>query len=249
MRILIYDTETTGLPEKGAGHHEYDKWPHIVQLSFLVYNLTDRQCVDKTPLSTLVPIIMSDSIVKPEGYIISNDVSQIHGITQEFAEKVGVPIKDCLSYFLSQIEEADVIVAHNSSFDKNTIHAEMFRCGLLATSPKWKTKSTVKEICTMTVSTAICRRSFPSEMEHPYPYDNRTKWPRLDELFRVLFPDEIPPPNLHNSLIDVQVTARCFFTMIDSGLISLTDKQRLCDENILATPVPSKKIKDGSRIK
>lgn len=241
MRILIYDTETTGLPEKGAGHHEYDKWPHIVQLSFLVYNLTDAQYVDKIPLSTLTPIIMSDSIIKPEGYTISKDVSQIHGITQEFAEKVGVSIKDCLLYFLSQIEQADVIVAHNSSFDKNTIHAEMFRCGLLATSPKWKTKSTAKEICTMIASTALCRRSFLSEIEHPYPYDNRTKWPRLDELFRVLFPHETPPPNLHNSLIDVQVTARCFFTMIDSGLISLTKQQQSWGEDILATPVPPKK--------
>lgn len=226
MRILIYDTETTGLPEKGAGHHDYDKWPHIVQLSFVVYNATDVQITEKIPLSTLTPIFVSDSIVKPINYTISEEVSQIHGITQDIATKIGIPIKDVLIHFLYHIEMADIIVAHNASFDKNTIHAEMFRCGLLEASKKWKTKSTCKEFCTMIAATSICRRSFTTEIgQNPYPYDNRVKWPRLDELFQVLFPHETPPPSLHNSLVDVQVTARCFLTMVDSHLISLTEER------------------------
>lgn len=236
MRILVYDTETTGLPEKGAGPHDYHKWPHIVQLSFIVYDAPVS-----VPLITLSPIIVSDFIVKPDGYEIPKDSSQIHGITHAEAMRIGLPIKEVLTYFLAQLEQADVIVAHNAAFDKNTIHAEMFRCGLLV-GPKWKTRPTAKEFCTMNAATNICRRSFatkPGDPVHPYPYDNRTKWPRLDELFRTLFPHEEPPPSLHNSLVDVRVTARCFLTMVDSGLISISGgSQPRLDEEIPALPVP-----------
>lgn len=225
MRILVYDTETTGLPEKGAGPHDYHKWPHIVQLSFLVYDIPTSLGV---PLCTFSPTVVSDFIVKPDGYEIPKESSQIHGITHAEAMRSGLPIKTVLTCFLKELEQADIIVAHNAAFDKNTIHAEMFRYGLLH-GPKWKTLPTAKEFCTMNAATTICRRSFvpkPGDPVHPYPYDNRTKWPRLDELFRTLFPHEEPPPSLHNSLVDVQVTARCFLTMVDSGLISINSNSR-----------------------
>ena len=39
MNILIFDTETTGLPEKDATVFQHTKWPYIVQLSYVLYNL------------------------------------------------------------------------------------------------------------------------------------------------------------------------------------------------------------------
>ena len=37
MKIIVFDTETTGLPKKRHGLIEDDKnWPHMVQLAWLV---------------------------------------------------------------------------------------------------------------------------------------------------------------------------------------------------------------------
>ena len=38
MRVLIFDTETTGLPQPDATIFQHDKWPYIIQLSYISYN-------------------------------------------------------------------------------------------------------------------------------------------------------------------------------------------------------------------
>ena len=39
---------------------------------------------------------------------------------------------------------------------------------------------------------------------------NQYKFPKLIELFKFYFPEEIHPENLHNSMIDVLITLRCY---------------------------------------
>jgi len=37
MRVLVFDTETSGLPtEKNPSIYETQKWPYIIQLSFAI---------------------------------------------------------------------------------------------------------------------------------------------------------------------------------------------------------------------
>ena len=39
MRIIIFDTETTGLPKsKFISPDTLNKWPHIVQFSYIIYD-------------------------------------------------------------------------------------------------------------------------------------------------------------------------------------------------------------------
>ena len=39
MKVLIFDTETTGLPtERNPSIYETQKWPHVIQLSYIVYD-------------------------------------------------------------------------------------------------------------------------------------------------------------------------------------------------------------------
>ncbi len=49
MKVLVFDTETTGLPaERNASIYSTEKWPHIIQLSFMVYNTdTNEITADK----------------------------------------------------------------------------------------------------------------------------------------------------------------------------------------------------------
>ena len=45
MKILVFDTETTGLPEKNASIYDTDKWPHIVQLSYVLYDMETNHSI------------------------------------------------------------------------------------------------------------------------------------------------------------------------------------------------------------
>ena len=40
MKVLVFDTETTGLPKvkKTLVYMRLSKWPHIIQLSYIVYD-------------------------------------------------------------------------------------------------------------------------------------------------------------------------------------------------------------------
>ena len=73
MSILVFDTETTGLPQfrVSPNNNNISTWPYIVQLSYILYD-TDKNKIINT----------YDSIIKlPKEVSISEESSNIHGIT------------------------------------------------------------------------------------------------------------------------------------------------------------------------
>ena len=99
MRVLIFDTETTGLPtDKNALYTEHEKWPHIVQLSFVVYD-TDRR----------KSITTQDYIIKiPDDVEISEESIAVHGITRSISKRKGVPISLAMEEFQEYLKISDI---------------------------------------------------------------------------------------------------------------------------------------------
>ena len=76
---IFYDTETTGLPLfKEPDNHPSQ--PHLVQVAAHLVDMDTRDVVQSI-----------DLIVKPDNWIIPDEVAAIHGITTEHANEVGVP--------------------------------------------------------------------------------------------------------------------------------------------------------------
>lgn len=191
MRVLIFDTETTGLPKNYKA--PLSEWPHIVQLSYLIYDLDNKKIVT-----------IQDHIVKlPEGITISEDSIKVHGITNEIAQEKGIDIKEALLRLSICLDDVQMIVAHNLSFDKNMVQAACLRADYVNIL---KTKPFI-EYCTMRHSIDLCNIEVISTRTNK-PVK---KWPKLIELYEFLF-KEIPN-HLHDSLIDVLVCLRCFYKM------------------------------------
>ena len=112
MRVLVFDTETTGLPKtKILNKYMLDLWPHIVQFSYIIFD---------TESNTIIKL--KDCIIKvPDSFIISEDASKIHGITNEISFSKGVNIAGVLDEFFDDFGNVDHIVGHNISFDKNCL--------------------------------------------------------------------------------------------------------------------------------
>ena len=110
-KVLIFDTETTGLIPKHTT--VLADWPHIVQLSCIFINL------DK-----LDEMFVDNFIINP-GVLIPKESADIHGITNEIAEDKGINIQGALLSFAYFLENADIIVAHNLNFDKRIIETEL----------------------------------------------------------------------------------------------------------------------------
>ena len=187
---LFFDTETTGLPKNWkAPVTDLNNWPRLVQLAFLYYDNNGNK------------ITGGDFIIKPEGFTIPADASRVHGIYTERAIEEGLNLSTVLEDFHSLINEAEVLVAHNMSFDEKIVGAEFLRLGFENLIPA-KTK-----ICTMQSTTDFCR------LKGPYGY----KWPKLSELHFKLFNAGFD--EAHNAAVDINATAKCFWELRRLGRI------------------------------
>jgi len=188
MRILLFDTETTGLiPKKTTLQKEsLHKFPHVVQFSYMIYD---------TDLKKIVKVV--DRIIRLDPNInISPDSIRFHKITREISTDHGIDITEVLKEFFDDVNKSDLLVAHNYEFDWAMIQAECMRSNIeIPHIP-------IETYCTMKESAAFCK--IPSQFKK---LNDEYKWPTLFELYVKLF-NEVPE-NLHNSLYDVYATLRC----------------------------------------
>lgn len=186
MKLLIFDTETTGLPERGAKINDLSRWPFIIQLSYILYDTENNYVLD-----------ISDSIIKLDKNIKINPISEsIHKISMNISQEKGIDITKVLNNFKHSVRECDIIIGHNINFDKNIVLVELARNNM---NNIFKNKNFY---CTMHGSKNICK--IPISINGK----NIFKYPKLIELYKFYFKDE--PQNLHNSMYDVLVTLRCF---------------------------------------
>lgn len=119
MKILVFDVETTGLPKKRkASFDDFDNWPHIVQLSWVVYDVIDGGIES-----------INDTIIRlPKDVVVPQESTLVHGITNEMVIKKGKDLSKELRYFLTDCANSDLLVAHNIEFDESIISVECLRC-------------------------------------------------------------------------------------------------------------------------
>jgi len=189
---LFFDTETTGLPKKWqAPISDLDNWPRIVQLAWILSDDKGKQVAGK------------NYIIKPEGFLIPEESSRVHGISTEKAIKEGIALEKALSDFSYDLSQANLLIAHNINFDEKIIGAEFLRKNV---------ESNLEEIykfCTMQSTTNYC------QIEKPNGYGY--KWPRLEELHLKLFNKNFD--NAHDALADVKACARCFFELKERNIV------------------------------
>lgn len=230
MRILVFDTETTGLPETKIINPETLKlWPHIVQFSYIVYDLSLNDITES-----------SDTIVKlNENIVISEESSKIHGITNEISNRKGINIDLIINDFFYHLRNVDLLVGHNISFDINILKVELLRLIYHSNLPENEIKAykynlhyltNFKNIyCTLQESVDFCNIKAINKYGKEY-----NKFPKLIELHQKLF--ECTPNNLHNSFNDILVTLRCFMKLkhnTDLNEICKTFKNYIIEHELL----------------
>ena len=118
MKVLVFDTETSGLPaERNSPITDTEKYPYILQLSYKVYDTA----LKKT-------LAIHDNYIKvADNVVITPGSIAIHGITRDILESRGIPIEEALARFDAHVALSDVVVAHNLQFDKTLLQVEYER--------------------------------------------------------------------------------------------------------------------------
>lgn len=190
MSTLVFDTETTGfvLDKKPPSHPEQ---PYLVELGCVLYddNAIERACINL--------------IVKPDGWTIPKSASDVHGITTEMANDLGVPLVVALAAFSHLAKAATNHVGHNIQFDLKVMQAQFYRLG--------KPFPTMNPRCTKDMAEPIMKlpptqRMIDAHMGHKF------KSPNLTECIRFFFDEELI--GAHGAIADTRACARVYFEIL-----------------------------------
>ena len=194
-KILFFDTETTGLPvDYNAPTSDTMNWPHMVQLSWIITDDYGNE------------LKAENFIIQPCRWRIPLEATRIHGISQEHAMAVGIPIQKVLEKFMTDFDEAALVVCHNTSFDKAIVGCELERLHIhdrIAEKPEYDT---------MTETTDFCRLKWSQ-------YYGSYKWPKLQELYYILFGRNFD--SAHDASNDARATMECFWELVRIGEIRM----------------------------
>lgn len=194
--IMVIDTETTGLFQRNANPENFELFntARMVEIAWDIY----------TPSGDLIS--RESYIIKPDGFTIPQTAINIHGITNELAESIGVHIENVFERLEIVLKDVAIIVAHNLSYDNAIILAELYRLNDTSNTSNgisnyrsllhdWLTK---ERKCTMLMSTHIT---------------GVYKWHKLGELYRICF-NSAPDITLHRAAADVDICSKIYFHLV-----------------------------------
>ena len=152
MRILVFDTETSGLNPQ---------WNVILQLSYQIVD-SDSWATQKT---------VNHYFAWPDDKTkVTQEAINVNGLTEEFlSSKQLSKRKTALEEFVKDKDACDLLVAHNLEFDKKFIIASCREEGVKYANSGWS-----KSYDTMKRTTSFC--------QIPKAWGNGYKWPKLTEL-------------------------------------------------------------------
>lgn len=196
MKILVFDTETTGFINK----KEFDlaKQPYIIQFAGILGELENgkyREIERKN-------IFIKPPISIPYG---ASQVHHIYDIDVKDAPEISTQIPDFM-WFISQ---ADALIGHNIEYDEDMIKLELKR------HEKLHLYTPNQVICTMKLSVDFCALQGNGE---------RFKYPKLWELYKKLFWEYFI--GAHDAMVDVEATLKCFLELEKKWILSLENKQQ-----------------------
>lgn len=183
---LFLDTETTGMVLFREAR-DHPQQPRIVQLGAILCNEQRRVVAEM------------NFLVKPEGWVIPEEASRIHGITTEMCEAHGLKLGTVLKLFMQLVRRSKRVVAHNFPFDQSMVHIELLR---LKYDEELAAFLVHESACTMALSTPI--------LKLPGRYGDY-KWPNLQEAHQHFIGR--PFEGAHDAMADVRACRDVYYAM------------------------------------
>ena len=87
MKLLVIDTETTGLPQRNASIYKTEQWPYVVQLSFILFDTDSLNIIYK----------FNEYINPPKILLFHKIASVFVKLAVNFGNENGINILDALT--------------------------------------------------------------------------------------------------------------------------------------------------------
>jgi DNA polymerase-3 subunit alpha len=122
---LIFDIETTGLPKYNINNKKKE-FPQPDDLDS--YNSARIVSIAWVLINSNKDIIQQEYyIIKPDNFIIPDNVVKIHGINTEYANIYGIDIEEMFKRLEYVLNKTNCILSYNIKFDYNILKSELIR--------------------------------------------------------------------------------------------------------------------------
>jgi DNA polymerase III epsilon subunit-like protein len=191
MHVLVFDTETTGLPDFSKPADDPCQ-PRMIQLAAQLYD-ADRELVG-----------VAHHLVRPDGWEMPAELAEKmgHGLTQNRLLADGVPVAKALEAWAPLHDRADVLVGFGVDFDLKILRGELRRAGM---EDRY---GAVAKCCVMRACRSLCEIPMPSGR-------NGFKLPKLTEAVAILLKRDLT--DAHNAMADCAATADLFYYLVRIG--------------------------------
>ena len=237
--VLVFDTETTGLPKVGRdveAQLEKDvsisepiwsraitEWPVTIQFSYIIYNLETNQYsmynkyVEDMPAGLAEGFLADPSTHYTVKGALEKRQEQIAKKAAGDASHLMATRREIMEQFMRDLNQDITLVAHNLKYDYKMVLAELYRLQLESgDSSFFRTHggvlSSKPKYCTM----CVAQKDKKAKIKARGKFGLWEKPPKLEELYNKLFGYDPIQGNLHNSLIDSIATLRCFYRLANS---------------------------------
>lgn len=198
--VLFLDTETTGIPERSwKWDEDYAQYPHIVQLAWM------HGCK------------VESHIIRPDGWEIPEEATNVHGITTDFALACGEPFAAVVDRFIQDCHDAGLLCGHNIHFDTGIIKANILR----ELGREYYDANDVESALYKGKRIDTMRPTM--KWVDARTQTGRLKFPTLSELYAHCFNGETFAA--HDALADVKAVARCLPVIVENGFVELKVKE------------------------
>lgn len=187
-KYAILDTETSGLFDFKLPANA----PTQPRLCGLTMILTDE---------TLEPNETYSTLIKPDGWTISQEITAINGLTTERCEAEGVPVLEALARYTDAVKGGYLVVAWNAQFDTKICRGEFRRAGLPDLFEE------TPNICAMRSSTGIGIEKAGAK---------KGGFPKLSDAYKHFFKREMV--DAHTSLADATACLEVFRELVKAGV-------------------------------
>jgi DNA polymerase III epsilon subunit-like protein len=185
---FIFDLETCGLPKFVKGGKR--KYPSPDELDAYAPARVVSCCWMIIDRETKDIVQQEYYIVSPDGFEIPKEASAIHGISTDFAIKVGVPFSFVVERLKVALGRVDRIIAYNIAFDYHVLKSELIRYKFADVVSMLDSK---QQRCAMIMAQGVVKGQF---------------YPKLGDTFRFLFNQNIQ--DAHNAMGDVMSCYKCY---------------------------------------
>lgn len=166
MVTLTLDTETTGIPPRGASWEtDFALFPHVASIAWQVHK--DGEFLYE-----------QYNYIKPDGWEMPPEAGKVNGLTTEFLMQNGYRDMNVFRHLMTDLLHTDRIIGHNLYFDLSIIKANLLKLDVEKDLFNGSFEKD-KRYCTKDKATGIISN----------------KWPKLTEIYKHFFNEDFPAHN------------------------------------------------------